>query len=416
MMDERGFERRCRACEQRLFRVCYAMLPEKADREDAIQEALIKAWRKRGTLRDEALFETWLVRIAINECKIALLAAAIIVLALAGTAVAAGFNVIEFFAGRDARLQSVTPEIVTQPEAALSAQSEALGESSIRFDSVYYDGESLIMGYVMQNARRVEPFTPTDEQLAAMRKLENVLPTFDDIDEEGMAVMTAFYEAIEAGKPFGVASCDLYPSDRVTTGDGVDVGPYYEDTFKADDGSVLVLREMESPLPKQARGRDSLDIKLAVWQQTSWYYFDGESLWTSFERSSAGEITAVAPRSESTGAEFAGEGAYNGAPLTLTASASPLYAKLTVAAKEAAFPTAGADKWIEVVMLDENGGEFACDALSQSENSLTALFRGMSRTPQRLSVYFIEVTEEEKGWDLAALTKGAEPIILEMKN
>ena len=43
MMDEREFERRCRACEQRLFRVCYAMLPEKADREDAIQEALIKA-------------------------------------------------------------------------------------------------------------------------------------------------------------------------------------------------------------------------------------------------------------------------------------------------------------------------------------------------------------------------------------
>ena len=69
MMEEREFEQRVRACTPRLFRVCYAILPERADRDDAIQEALLKAWRRRGTLRDEAVFETWLTRIAINECK-----------------------------------------------------------------------------------------------------------------------------------------------------------------------------------------------------------------------------------------------------------------------------------------------------------------------------------------------------------
>ncbi len=68
MMDEREFERRARACTRKLFRICYTILPDSADREDAIQEALIKAWRKRGALREEAYFETWLVRIAINEC------------------------------------------------------------------------------------------------------------------------------------------------------------------------------------------------------------------------------------------------------------------------------------------------------------------------------------------------------------
>lgn len=69
MMDEREFERRARACTDKLFRVCYVILPERADRDDAIQEALIKAWRKRGTLKDTAVFEGWLMRIAINECR-----------------------------------------------------------------------------------------------------------------------------------------------------------------------------------------------------------------------------------------------------------------------------------------------------------------------------------------------------------
>lgn len=68
-MDEMEFERRARACTEKLFRVCYALLPERADRADAIQEALFKAWRKRGMLRDSAVFEAWLLRIAINECK-----------------------------------------------------------------------------------------------------------------------------------------------------------------------------------------------------------------------------------------------------------------------------------------------------------------------------------------------------------
>ena len=34
-----------------------------------MQEALIKAWRALPTLRQEQYFETWLTRIAINECR-----------------------------------------------------------------------------------------------------------------------------------------------------------------------------------------------------------------------------------------------------------------------------------------------------------------------------------------------------------
>ena len=67
-MDVRDFTGRVRASEAKLFRVAYGVLRCEADCNDALQEALLKAWKKRDTLRDEALFDTWLTRILINEC------------------------------------------------------------------------------------------------------------------------------------------------------------------------------------------------------------------------------------------------------------------------------------------------------------------------------------------------------------
>ena len=68
-MTKADFIRRVRGCERRLYRVARTMLPSEADCEDAVQEALLKAWARLDTLREEAYFETWLMRILINQCK-----------------------------------------------------------------------------------------------------------------------------------------------------------------------------------------------------------------------------------------------------------------------------------------------------------------------------------------------------------
>lgn len=67
-MEVHDFTLRVRAAEQKLFRVAYSILRNEADCADAIQEALIHAWRRIGTLREERYFDTWLVRILMNEC------------------------------------------------------------------------------------------------------------------------------------------------------------------------------------------------------------------------------------------------------------------------------------------------------------------------------------------------------------
>ena len=67
-MDEKEFAARIWAMRQTLFRICFSQLPSAQDREDAVQEALARAWRKRSQLREEDYLQTWLVRILLNVC------------------------------------------------------------------------------------------------------------------------------------------------------------------------------------------------------------------------------------------------------------------------------------------------------------------------------------------------------------
>ena len=69
MMDEGTFSQRAMACARKLYRVARTILQADADCEDAVQEALARAWRFRDSLREELYFDTWLVRILINECR-----------------------------------------------------------------------------------------------------------------------------------------------------------------------------------------------------------------------------------------------------------------------------------------------------------------------------------------------------------
>ena len=67
-MDKDAFDARVTAMQQSLDRVAAGYLRGEADRLDAVSEAITRAWEKRGTLRDERLFATWLTRILIREC------------------------------------------------------------------------------------------------------------------------------------------------------------------------------------------------------------------------------------------------------------------------------------------------------------------------------------------------------------
>ena len=52
----------------RLFAIAYRILRDVDQAEDAVQVALVNAWRDLPTLRDPARFEAWLTRILVRAC------------------------------------------------------------------------------------------------------------------------------------------------------------------------------------------------------------------------------------------------------------------------------------------------------------------------------------------------------------
>ena len=67
-MTKEEFEARIIGMQDTLYRVSATLLRQPCDREDAIQECIYKALRKRDSLRDDRFMQSWVIRILINEC------------------------------------------------------------------------------------------------------------------------------------------------------------------------------------------------------------------------------------------------------------------------------------------------------------------------------------------------------------
>lgn len=68
MMEERPFTQKLLESEPMLYRIACALLRSEADRQDAMQETALKAWKNRASLREEQYYRTWISRIMVNEC------------------------------------------------------------------------------------------------------------------------------------------------------------------------------------------------------------------------------------------------------------------------------------------------------------------------------------------------------------
>ncbi|GAA2564523.1 RNA polymerase sigma factor [Pseudonocardia hydrocarbonoxydans] len=66
--DARAFEQLARRHQDALYRLAVRVMGDRAEAEDALQEALLDAWRRIGRFRGESAFSTWMYRIVTNRC------------------------------------------------------------------------------------------------------------------------------------------------------------------------------------------------------------------------------------------------------------------------------------------------------------------------------------------------------------
>lgn len=66
--EDTWFSREIDAMAPTIFRIAFAILRNRADSEDAAQNAVLKAYMNLDRLKERRYFKTWLIRILKNEC------------------------------------------------------------------------------------------------------------------------------------------------------------------------------------------------------------------------------------------------------------------------------------------------------------------------------------------------------------
>ena len=67
--DREAFEMVIRTHSRALFAIAYGILQNREEAEDAVQEALVKAWKSRWRVRDPEKFPAWLCMIARHRAR-----------------------------------------------------------------------------------------------------------------------------------------------------------------------------------------------------------------------------------------------------------------------------------------------------------------------------------------------------------
>jgi RNA polymerase sigma-70 factor (ECF subfamily) len=67
--DRDAFETVTRGLSRSLFAIAYGVLQDRAEAEDVVQDAFIKAWKSRWRVREPEKFPAWLATIARNRSR-----------------------------------------------------------------------------------------------------------------------------------------------------------------------------------------------------------------------------------------------------------------------------------------------------------------------------------------------------------
>lgn len=341
-----------------------------------------------------------------RKISYALVLALAAMLALSSAAIAAGLNLFEFFARHDQRYANVAADATVTDVVTFTMDG-----AEIWIDSAYYDGYSMSVALAMRNAHTTQEYTPSEGELTSddSSAVSSIHAGSDPVNtqeprvsvpgsEEKADYAAAYQAAVAAGEPYGYKTIQYYPSDHITTAEGVDIPPRSA-WMDVMEGSVSCeMRNMKSPLPEEIQAQDSLTLLCDIGASETVYWFDGQQEFTATTHSTVGQISATVRRTACEQKRFTGTAEVNGAPCTIEVTVSRLDAQVHVKAQGDVFHSiTHQEDWgewqenpWEIELTDETGRIYRIEGSSEADsaNELLLRYEASGKLPESLSARF----------------------------
>ena len=333
----------------------------------------------------------------------AMVAAAILVIATVAIAEIAGINVFELFGKTNERYANLAPYTVLKETSELLIHRVEVGDTTASINSAYYDGESLIVAYAIENDSRVSQLQPDETLFAKMSKTDPE-GAWPDTMLDDTALMEQYYLAKSQGEPFGIVSYAVLPGDHTVTDDNIEIMPSMESKRLGDDGVTYRIREYQTLLGTELQNRDSLSISIGLYLNTSYIYFDGTDTYTYHEMTSLEPMTATIRKAHPEINIFSGTGQFRGVPFEVTVRASAANAIMTMVFPDGPLPLLPEedDQWYELRLFDENNQVLmANNAYDGGEAAVTRTYQGTGTLPRTLKLIIFVENEGEFDWEAA---------------
>ena len=343
---------------------------------------------------------------------VAVLAAAILAIgATVAVAEMLGFNIFELFGKTDERYKEIAPYTVLEQTSEVSVSTVKLGTTVASINSAYYDGQSLMVGYSIQNDSCVEEIMPDEALFAKMTKVEE-LPFLAPSTDEEANLFRKWNQFVSDGKPIGISIYSISPSDHTITDEGVDIPPCMEDVRKGEDGIEYSIREYETPLPEELQNLDHLTLNIRLAQSARWYYFDGMNCYTYYEWQELEPMKATVWNTNAEIKTFAGSGQYEGIEYKASVRASAVNAQLEMRLDGESLPQLpDHDHWYELQLTDETGKELRIQEYDDREyGKILVRYEGTGKIPSELTLRIF--VDHEGEFDKDAAIREAQPVVL----
>ncbi len=353
------------------------------------------------------------------------LVAAIMLLCL--TALAVGSNVFEYFSDRDSRLEKLNEMAGAVKGDETRIESDMLGSVPAIIDSAYFDGESLLIGFVIENANRFEAYIPSENELENARRVIDPIAVHPT-NEMQRGILDAFAQAVEAGTSYGYKMSRVYAGDH-TLVNGVDLPPYSGLEDYDETGAYRAVREFESPLPEEISESSAACVEIKLYEAATVHYFDGKDIKTyDLAMREAGIVKAEIAKTESEKRLYTGTAAIEDITFTAECELTPMQGKISIRADKDIFELVTytyegytwKDTAWQIYAVDENGAELRVkDGYSLREtNPFEVGVKGTGEFPKEIHIYLLEAGKgpDTYGfWPIADLKTDNAHIVLTLK-